>query len=148
MKKLFQILVCAVLVVAASCSHGAKAINEAFNEACKAEPVEKVATTLCNGEIDCATLTTDEAAKLGAVLGYITYTGMYSANFEDQVDMYQFGKLLDGYREIEKDTDKQLIEQYTKEIFVTATPPPAPAPEPEPTPAPDSTQAEPAAPAE
>lgn len=127
MKKLLSIMAGFVLmIIASSCSQGASAINKAYDQACEAEPSEKVATTLCNGNINCYTLTSDEAAKLGAVLGYITYTGMYSANFEAQVDMHQFGDLLDHYREIEKDftgTQKQQMEEYVKNIFATQTKP-------------------------
>lgn len=123
MKKLINLLASLLLViVATSCDHGASAINKAYEQACQAAPVEKVATTLCNGDIQCATLTSDEAAKLGAVLGYITYNGMYSSNFEDQVDMHQFGKLLDGYRSIEKNmtgSDKLKVEELTKNILCT-----------------------------
>lgn len=124
MKKILQIFACALLVlVAASCNNGVAAIDKAYEQACQAAPAEKVATTLCDGHIQCSTLTSDEAAKLGAVLGYITYTGLYSANFEDQVDMHQFGDLLDSYRQIEKNmtgTEKNKIEEYTKNILVTA----------------------------
>lgn len=121
MKRLFQLFACAlVMFVAAACSHGATAIDKAYDEACQAAPVEKIATTLCNGEIDCKTLTSDEAAKLGAVLGYISQHGMYSANFEAQVDMYQFGHLLDNYRELENNmtSDERLkMEELTKNIY-------------------------------
>ena len=123
MKKLFHILLLSVVVLmAASCSHGAKAINKAFEQACEAKSAEEVAMTLCNGDIQCATLSTDEKAKLGAVLGYITYTGMYSANFHAQVDMYEFGKLMDSYKQLELNqdgTDRKLIEEYTQQIFAT-----------------------------
>lgn len=123
MKKLFQLFAIAILALTAvSCSQGAAAINKAYEQACKAAPAEEVATTLCNGDIKCATLTSDEAAKLGAVLGYITYTGLYSANFEAQVDMHQFGDLLDGYRELEKNmtgSERLKVEELTKEILVT-----------------------------
>lgn len=123
MKKLFTLLVCSIIMfVAASCDHGASAIDKAYEQACQAAPVEKVATTLCNGDIQCETLTTDEAAKLGAVLGYITYNGLYSSNFEDQVDMHQFGKLMDGYRQIEKNmtgTEKLKVQELTKNILDT-----------------------------
>lgn len=122
MKKLFQLLTCAILVfAAASCSQGASAIDKAYEEACKAAPAEKIATTLCNGDIKCATLTSEEACKLGAVLGYLSYHGMYSADFEAQVDMHQFGDLLEGYRNLEKNmtgTDRLRIEQLTKDIMV------------------------------
>lgn len=123
MKKLISLIACSLLIlVAASCSQGAAAIDKAYEQACQAAPAEKVATTLCNGDIKCETLTSDEVAKLGAVLGYITYTGMYSANFEAQVDMHQFGNLLDGYRNLEKNMtgDERLkIEELTKQILVT-----------------------------
>lgn len=122
MKKLLQLFACALMIfVATSCSQGANAIDKAYEQACEAQPVEKVATTLCNGNINCATLTSDESAKLGAVLGYITYRGMYSNNFEDQVDMHQFGDILNGYRELEKNmtgTEKLKMEEYTKNIFL------------------------------
>lgn len=139
MKKLIQLLACALFVaVASSCSQGAAAIDKAFEQACEAQPCEKVATTLCNGNIKCSTLTSEQAAKLGAVLGYITYTGMYSANFEDQVDIHQFGDLLNQYREIERtqtSQDRKLVEEYTRQILTTlplpapgqTPPPPAPA---------------------
>lgn len=130
MKKLFQLLGCAVLAMAASsCSQGSAAIDKAYEEACQAAPAEKVATTLTNGHIKCSTLTSDEAAKLGAVLGYITYTGLYSSNFEAQVDMHEFGELLDGYRSLETrqtGEDRALVEQYTREILVNLPAPPAP----------------------
>lgn len=122
MKKLISILALVSLLFVASCSQGASAINKAYEEACKAAPAEKIATTLCNGHIECSTLTSEEAAKLGAVLGYLSYHGMYSADFEAQVDMHQFGDLLQGYREIEKNmtgTDKLRIEELTKNIMVT-----------------------------
>ena len=122
MKRLLQFMSGGLLMIlAASCSHGAKAINEAYEEACKAFPSEKIATTLCNGEIKCNTLTSDEAAKLGAVLDYLTNHGLYSADFEAQVDMYQFGHLLDGYRELEKNmtgTERNKMEELTKAIMV------------------------------
>ncbi|MCH5230396.1 MAG: hypothetical protein J1F43_01205 [Muribaculaceae bacterium] len=125
MKKFFQFLALSLMmVVAVACSQGSAAINKAFDEACQAQSAEKVATTLCNGHIKCSTLTPDEAAKLGAVLGYITFTGMYSANFNAQVDMHEFGKLLDEYKALQlrqDGTDKQLIEEYTKQIFSTRT---------------------------
>lgn len=121
MKKLFQLLACSLLVfVAASCSQGASAIDKAYEQACEAAPVEKIATTLCNGNIDCKTLTSDETAKLGAVIEYITQHGMYSANFEDQVDMYQYGKIIDGYRELERTmtgTERTKMEELTKNIL-------------------------------
>ena len=130
MKKIFKFLACGLIaVVAMSCSHGAKAINEAFNEACGGEPSEKIAGTLCDGEIKCETLTTDEAAKLGAVIEYLMNHGMYSADFEAQVDPYQLRKLLDGYRSIEKNVDRNLVYQYVREINMNLpAPPPAPAP--------------------
>ena len=121
MKKVFQFLLCGLLIcVAASCSQGAAAIDKAYEQACKAAPAEEVATTLCNGDIKCSTLTSDEAAKLGAVLGYITYTGLYTANFEAQVDMHQFGDLLEGYREIERTqsgTERAKVAELTKNIL-------------------------------
>ena len=113
------------MICAVSCSQGAAAINKAFDQACRAESPETVATTLCNGDIKCSTLTADEAAKLGACLGYITYTGMYSADFEAQVDMHQFGDLLDGYRELQRtqtSQDRKLVEEYTRQILVTQHP--------------------------
>ena len=122
MIKLFQLFTFAfIAIMAFSCSQGAAAIDKAYEQACKAAPAEEIATTLCNGDIKCATLTSDEAAKLGAVLGYLTYHGMYSADFEAQVDMYQFGKLLEGYRELEKNmtgSEKLQIEELTKSILV------------------------------
>ena len=124
MKKLFQLFALTMLVfVATSCSQGAAAIDKAYQQACEAAPAEKIATTLCNGDIKCETLTSEEAAKLGAVIGYLSYHGMYSSNFEAQVDMYQFGHLLDGYRNLEKNmtgTEKLEIEKLTKEILVTS----------------------------
>lgn len=122
MKKLLQLFACALLVfMAASCSQGAAAIDKAYQQACEAAPAEKIATTLCNGDIKCETLTSEEASKLGAVLGYLSYHGMYSADFEAQVDMHQFGDLLKGYRILEKNMtgDERLrIEQLTKDIMV------------------------------
>lgn len=122
MKRILQLLTLSLFVfVAVSCSHGAKAIDKAFDQACEANSPEKVAMTLCNGDIKCSTLTSDEIAKLGAVLGYITYTGLYTANFQDQVDMYEFGKLLDGYREVERSMtgeDRNQMEKYLKDILV------------------------------
>ena len=123
MKKILSFIACAILFVMASCSQGAAAIDKAYEQACKAAPAEEIATTLCNGDIKCSTLTSEEASKLGAVLGYLTYHGMYSSNFEAQVDMHQFGDLLDSYRQIEKNmtgTEKNKIEEYTKNILVTA----------------------------
>lgn len=123
MKKIFQFLfVTLVMVVATSCNHGAAAIDKAFEQACGGESSEKVAMTLCNGDIQCSTLNADESAKLGAVLGYITYTGLYSADFQDQVDMSRFGKLLDDYKELslrQDGADKKLLEDYIKQIFST-----------------------------
>lgn len=122
MKRLLQFVACGLLLlVAAACSHGAKAVNKAFDQACEAQSAEKVAMTLCNGDIDVATLSSDEAAKLSAVLGYIEYTGMYTANFQAQVDMYEFGKLMEQYRALklrQDGTDQKLIEDYTRQIFV------------------------------
>lgn len=122
MKKLLQFLVCGILLIAASsCSQGAAAIDKAYQQACEAAPAEKIATTLCNGDIKCSTLTSEEAAKLGAVLGYLSYHGMYSSNFESQVDMHQFGDLLEGYRELERNqtgTDRARIEELTRQIMV------------------------------
>lgn len=127
MKKLFQLMAAALLViVVASCSQGAKAVNEAYEEACKAEPSEKIATTLCNGEIKCETLSVDELAKLGAVLDYLANHGMYSANFEAQVDMYQFGRLLDSYRSVEKNVERVQLNNYVREINIAQPLPPAP----------------------
>ena len=127
MKKFLQLVCCGLLAIAASsCSQGATAIDKAYDQACKAESAEKVATTLCNGEIKCSTLTSDELAKLGAVMNYITFTGLYSSNFEAQVDMYQFGKLLDSYRQAEErmtSTERIQMEDYTKNILVTVQPP-------------------------
>ncbi|MCH5225346.1 MAG: hypothetical protein J1D77_05070 [Muribaculaceae bacterium] len=123
MKKLIRLLFMSLIViVAASCSHGAKAIDKAYEQACEGQSSEKVAMTLCNGDIQCATLTSDEAAKLGAVLGYVTFTGLYTADFQAQVDMYEFGKLMKDYKQLElrqDGTDKQLIEKYTQQIFAT-----------------------------
>ena len=121
MKKILSFVACALLFVMASCSQGAAAIDKAYEQACKAAPAEEIATTLCNGDIKCSTLTSEEAAKLGAVLGYLTYHGMYSADFEAQVDMHQFGDLLNGYRELEKNmtgTQRLEVEKLTKEILV------------------------------
>ena len=121
MKKLLSFIACVILFVMASCSQGAAAIDKAYEQACKAAPAEEIATTLCNGDIKCSTLSSDEAAKLGAVLGYLTFHGMYSADFEAQVDMHQFGDLLQGYRELEKNmtgTQRLEIEKLTKEILV------------------------------
>ena len=122
MKKIFLFLSFGILLMlAASCSQGASAIDKAYQEACAAAPAEKIATTLCNGNISCPTLTTDENAKLGAVLDYLANHGMYSANFEAQVDMYQFGKLLDSYRAVQQNkdgSDRILIENYLKNIQV------------------------------
>lgn len=128
MKKIFQLLACGFLALAAaSCSQGATAINKAFEEAGKAEPSEKIATTLCNGEIKCSTLTSDELAKLGAVLDYLQNHGMYSANFEAQVDMYQFGNLLQDYRNVEKNVDMVTLRNYVRELQINLPePPPAP----------------------
>ena len=123
MKKLIQLIACGLLlVVAAACSQGAEAIDKAYEQACKAASAEEVATTLCNGHIKCSTLTSEEGAKLGAVLGYITYTGMYSSNFEAQVDMHQFGDLLDQYRQYEhnqSDQERQKVAELTKNILCT-----------------------------
>lgn len=125
MKKIFQTLACGLLLLgAAACSQGAAAVDKAYQQACEAAPAEKIATTLCNGEINCYTLTSDEAAKLGAVIEYLQNHGMYSANFEAQVDMYQFGKLLEHYREIEnKQTSDQRIqkEEYLKDLNLQTT---------------------------
>ena len=122
MKKIFQTLACGLMLVAtAACSQGADAIDKAYQQAQEAEPSEKIATTLCNGNINCFTLTSEESAKLGAVIDYLENHGMYTADFEAQVDMYQFGKLLDSYRQIEmKQTsaEKVQIEKLTKEIYV------------------------------
>ena len=122
MKRLFQLLACGILMIfAVACSQGAAAIDKAYEQACEAAPAEKIATTLCNGDIKCATLTSDEAAKLGAVLQYLQYHGMYSANFEAQVDMYQFGNLLKDYKNIEvnQTSDEKLkVEELTKNILV------------------------------
>lgn len=127
MKKLLQLLFCGILVcIAASCSHGAKAINEAYDEACQALPAERIAATLANGEINCKTLTSEELAKLGAVLDYLANHGMYSANFEAQVDMYQFGHLLDHYREVEGNVDKLQLNNFIREIQIAQPLPPAP----------------------
>lgn len=123
MKRIYQfLLLSVVMLLAASCSQGAAVIDKAFKQACEGDSSEKVAMTLCNGDIKCSTLTTDEASKLGAVLGYITYTGLYTANFQAQVDMYEFGKLMEDYKALElrqDGTDKNLIEEYTKQIFET-----------------------------
>ena len=129
MKKIFQLLsVCMLMLVAVSCGQGATAVNNAYDEALKASSPEKVATTLCNGHINVTSLSEDEYAKLGACLGYITFTGMYSSNFEAQVDMHQFGDLLDAYRDREKtqtDEGRKLTEEYTRNILV-ANPVPQP----------------------
>lgn len=144
MKKVLQLLICGLLVsVAASCSHGAKAIDIAYEEACQAAPAERIATTLCNGEIKTETLTSDEAAKLGAVLDYLANHGMYSANFEAQVDPYQFGRLLDHYREIEKNVDRIKLQEYLQNILVAQPAPAAPESVPAPeTPAPEAPAAD------
>ena len=124
MKKILQLIACALFVfVGASCSQGSAAIDKAYQEACQAAPAEKIATTLCNGDINCKTLTSDENAKLGAVIDYRSNHGMYSANFEAQVDMYQFGKLLDDYRAVQanKDgSDRILLDNYIKNIQVAS----------------------------
>lgn len=122
MKRILQLFACSmILFLAASCSQGAAAIDKAYQQACEAQPAEKIATTLCNGDIKCSTLTSEETAKLGAVLDYLTYHGMYSADFEAQVDMHQFGDLLNGYRELERNmtgSDRLRIEELTKQIMV------------------------------
>ena len=127
MKKLFQLLACGLLAILAwSCDQGAAAIDKAYDQALKSASAEEVATTLCNGDIKCETLTSDEAAKLGACIGYITYTGLYSSNFEAQVDMYQWGKLMDGYRALEKNQtgqERNKIEELTKAILTAGTVP-------------------------
>lgn len=121
MKKLIQLLSLGVLLLVASCSQGAAAIDKAYEQACEAKSAETVATTLCNGDIKVPTLTSEEFAKLGAVIGYLTYTGMYSSNFEAQVDMYQFGNLLKAYRAHNQTPDEKIqIEQLTKEILLKA----------------------------
>lgn len=122
MKKLLQLIVCGILVFAASsCSQGVAAIDKAYEQACEASSPEKVATTLCNGDIKVSTLTEDEYAKLGAVIGYITYTGLYSSNFEAQVDMHQFGDLLKQYREHTQTSSERLkIDEMTKNILTNA----------------------------
>lgn len=120
MKKILSLFASALIFVMASCSQGATAIDKAYEQACEAQPVEKIATTLCNGNIDCKTLTSEEAAKLGSVIEYITQHGLYSANFEAQVDMYQFGKIIDGYRELERTmtgTERTKMEEFTKNIL-------------------------------
>lgn len=119
MKKIFKFLAFSLIVfIAVSCSQGAAAIDKAYEQACGAAPSEKVAMTLCNGDIKVSTLTSEEYAKLGAVIGYLTYTGMYSANFEAQVDMYEFGKLLREYKEHVQTPDEKLkIEELTKELI-------------------------------
>ena len=122
MKKLLQLFSLTLLLfIASSCSQGAAAIDKAYQQACEAAPAEKIATTLCNGDIKCSTLTSEEAAKLGAVIGYLSYHGMYSSNFEAQVDMHQFGDLLNGYRNLEKNmtgSDRLRVEELTKNIMV------------------------------
>lgn len=119
MKKIIQLFALSLLVfVAASCSQGAAAIDKAYEQACGAAAPEKVATTLCNGDIKVNTLTSEEFSKLGAVIEYLTYTGMYSANFEAQVDMYQFGNLLRDYRAHTPTADEKLqIEKFTKDLL-------------------------------
>lgn len=143
MKKFIQLLGCLLLTLAASsCSQGAKAIDKAYQQAGEAAPAEKIATTLCNGDIKVSTLTSEEYAKLGAVLEYLTFNGMYSANFEAQVDMYQFGHLLRDYRQRQQTPDERIqIDKLTRDLLVNAPgavpPPPAPGELPPP-PAPDS----------
>ena len=123
MKKVVYFFTCVIIsLMAVSCSQGAAAIDKAYEQACDATSAITVATTLCNGDINCSTLTPDEACKLGAVLGYITYHGLYTRDFEAQVDMYQFKKLVEGYREIEKNqtgTERLKVEELTKQIMVT-----------------------------
>ena len=123
MKKIIQFVTLSLLVfVVASCSQSSAAIDKAYQEACKASSAEEVATTLCNGDIKVNNLSSEEFTKLGAVLGYITYTGLYSSNFEAQVDMYQFGNLLDEYRTKEQtlsDSEKTQILDLTKQILVS-----------------------------
>lgn len=127
MKKIFQLLGCAILlVVAASCARGAAAIDKAYQQACEAQPVEKVAETLCNGGIQVPTLTSEQYAKLGAVIGYLTYNGMYSANFEDQVDMHQFGVLIRAYRMRTPTSSERLeIDSLTRELVTSGIQNPA-----------------------
>lgn len=151
MKKLIQLLVCGLLVVAgASCSRGVAAIDKAYEQACEARSAETVAETLCNGDIQVATLTSEQIAKLGAVLEYLTYTGMYSANFEAQVDMHQLGALLRRYRAHNLTPDEKIqIDSLTRAILLNlpnvAAPgavPPPPAPGELPPPAPEQVPAE------
>ena len=120
MKKIFQFLTFSlILCLACSCSQGAAAIDKAYEEACEAASPEKIATTLCNGDIKVSTLTSEEFAKLGAVIEYLTYTGMYTSNFEAQVDMYQFGNLLKDYRAHNITPDEKLqIEELTKSLLL------------------------------
>lgn len=127
MKKLLLVLASALFIVLiSSCSQGAKAIDKAYEQACEASSAEKVATTLCNGDIKVATLTSEEYAKLGAVIGYITYTGMYSSNFEAQVDMHQFGDLLRQFRaHTQTPSERAQIDELTKKIL-TVVPTPIP----------------------
>ena len=120
MKKLFYLLACSIMIMAAACSQGASAVNKAYEQAQKGENPEKVATTLCNGQIDCSALSTDEVNKLGACIGYVTATGLFSSNFQDQVDMHQFGDLLEGYRKVEMnqtDAQKEQIMEMTKQLL-------------------------------
>lgn len=108
-----------VMMAMASCSQGASAIDKAYEQACGAASPEEVATTLCNGDIKVPTLTSEEYAKLGAVIEYLTYTGMYSSNFEAQVDMYQFGNLLRDYRAHTQTPSERLqIDELTKDILL------------------------------
>lgn len=120
MKKIFKMMAFAIIaLVAMSCSQGATAIEKAYEEACGAAPAEKIATTLTNGHIKVETLTTEEYAKLGAIIEYLTYNGMYSSNFEAQVDMHDFGALLRAYRQHQQTPSERLqIDQLTRELLL------------------------------
>lgn len=119
MKKFLHLIICGlVLLSVASCGKGVNAIDKAYDQACEAESPEKVATTLCSGDIEVPTLTSEQYAKLGAVIGYITYTGMYTANFRAQVDTYRFGKLLRDYRaHVQTPEERLQIDELTKNIL-------------------------------
>lgn len=120
MKRFFQLITCSLLVIlAVACAQGNAAINKAYDEALKAKSAIEVATTLCNGQIDCQKISGEEAAKLGALLDYIAINGLKDANFRAQVDMYQFGNLVDGFRERQSSLtpeDLEQMKQFTQEI--------------------------------
>ena len=121
MKKFVKLLTFVALIfVGFACSKGAEAIEKAYTQAMRDASAIEVATTLCNGDIDCATLTTDESAKLGACLGYITYTGLYTNDFRAQVDMDRFNELLNAYSSIEQnmtESERAQITELTKSIL-------------------------------